>query len=293
MSRPPRAASQVPMIRSVEPCVSACGGIGIHFGGVDEIDAAVEGIVELGVALGFGVLLAPGHRAEADRGHVDPGAAEFTLFKHEQEILSSPPGGSAGLPVLYSPRRSCTAPPRAESVSNCRPRRSGAPLGRSGAERCQPLLCVLAAQGGRKGVGLCRDAREQAAAPSPRRRRRAASRAAGGFAASRIACDLAWSSNRPASRTALTSPRRRASAASKGSPSSRTSLAFGQPDPSRQEERGGRFGHEPEIDEGQSEHRGGRGIDQVAMQDQRGPDADRDPVDGGNDGFLQADQGRG
>jgi hypothetical protein len=37
---------------------------GIDLGGVEDIDAAVERVVHLGVAFGFAVLLAEGHGAE-------------------------------------------------------------------------------------------------------------------------------------------------------------------------------------------------------------------------------------
>ena len=40
------------------------GRDGIKLGGVEDIDAAVERVVHLGVAFGFAVLLAEGHRAE-------------------------------------------------------------------------------------------------------------------------------------------------------------------------------------------------------------------------------------
>ena len=52
----------------------------IELGRVEEIDAAIEGEIHLGVAVGLGVLLAPGHGAEADRGNMDVGAAEAALL---------------------------------------------------------------------------------------------------------------------------------------------------------------------------------------------------------------------
>jgi hypothetical protein len=48
----------------------------IHFRRVDEIDAAVERIVDLAVGVGFGVLLAERHGAEADAGDEEVGGAE-------------------------------------------------------------------------------------------------------------------------------------------------------------------------------------------------------------------------
>ncbi len=51
---------------------------GVKLRGVEEIHAARDGVVHLLMALGFGVLLAPGHGAEADQRNVNAGAAEFT-----------------------------------------------------------------------------------------------------------------------------------------------------------------------------------------------------------------------
>jgi hypothetical protein len=55
---------------------------GIDLGGVDEIDAAPERAVELGVALGLGVLLAPGHAAQRDRRDFQIGPAQPAKFGH-------------------------------------------------------------------------------------------------------------------------------------------------------------------------------------------------------------------
>ena len=41
----------------------------IHLGGVEEIDAVRQRVIELGVGIGFVGLLAEGHRAQADFGH--------------------------------------------------------------------------------------------------------------------------------------------------------------------------------------------------------------------------------
>ena len=67
-------------MRSVEPCVSAPRRDRIQFGGVEEIDALVEGIIHLRVAFGLGVLLAPGHGAEADQADIQVGTAETAIF---------------------------------------------------------------------------------------------------------------------------------------------------------------------------------------------------------------------
>jgi hypothetical protein len=52
---------------------------GVHFRRVDEVDAALEGVVELAVRFGFGVLLAPGHGAEADFADVQLAVPSCTL----------------------------------------------------------------------------------------------------------------------------------------------------------------------------------------------------------------------
>ena len=70
------------MIFSVAPCVSAFGGDRVDFGGVDEIDARRDRPIELRVAVGLRVLLAEGHRAEAERGDLEVGAAEAAFFHH-------------------------------------------------------------------------------------------------------------------------------------------------------------------------------------------------------------------
>lgn len=53
---------------------------GIHFGGVDKIHALREGVIELLVRLGLGVLFAPSHGAEADSAHFYAGAAQFVIL---------------------------------------------------------------------------------------------------------------------------------------------------------------------------------------------------------------------
>ena len=49
---------------------------GVHLGCVEEVDAACPGQVELGEGVRFGILLAPGHAAEADLADVDVAFAE-------------------------------------------------------------------------------------------------------------------------------------------------------------------------------------------------------------------------
>jgi hypothetical protein len=70
--RPPRAASQLPMISSVRPTVSARTGlVGIHLGGVPEGHAAVQRQVGLGMALASVLwlpqVIVPRHSSETVR----------------------------------------------------------------------------------------------------------------------------------------------------------------------------------------------------------------------------------
>lgn len=53
----------------------------ITLGGVDQGDAEIDGAVQLGVALGLGVLFAPDHGAKRDGRHGDPGAAEGAMVE--------------------------------------------------------------------------------------------------------------------------------------------------------------------------------------------------------------------
>ena len=66
LSRALREASQVPMMASVRALGLWLRRDGIDFRRVEDIDAAVERVVHLGVAFGFAVLLAEGHGAEGD-----------------------------------------------------------------------------------------------------------------------------------------------------------------------------------------------------------------------------------
>ncbi|MNS93198.1 hypothetical protein D3C72_1273560 [compost metagenome] len=53
----------------------------VHFGHVDQIDAALQRVVQLLVRFGFGVLLAPGHGAQPDQADIQVGTAEFAVFQ--------------------------------------------------------------------------------------------------------------------------------------------------------------------------------------------------------------------
>ncbi len=67
------------------------GRDGVHFGGVDEVDAVGQGAIELGVGVGFVGLLAEGHGAEAEIGNVE-GAGAKAAGGH-----GGLPGGCGGL----------------------------------------------------------------------------------------------------------------------------------------------------------------------------------------------------
>ena len=69
----------------------------VDFRSVDEIDAAAERVVQLGVALGFGVLLAERHGAETKPGHLDAAPAKLALL-HPLSFLPSPFGKSQRQP---------------------------------------------------------------------------------------------------------------------------------------------------------------------------------------------------
>ncbi len=65
-------------------CQALCFGFGgdrIHFGGVDQVHALGQSVVQLLVRLGFAVLFAPGHGAQADQADVDIGTAKFAVFQ--------------------------------------------------------------------------------------------------------------------------------------------------------------------------------------------------------------------
>ncbi|MCY1355010.1 hypothetical protein D9M68_818170 [compost metagenome] len=53
---------------------------GIHLRGVHEVDPVGLGALDLGESLGFGVLLAPGHGAQAKAADLEVGAAQLAVF---------------------------------------------------------------------------------------------------------------------------------------------------------------------------------------------------------------------
>ncbi len=53
----------------------------VHFGHVDQVDAALQRVVQLLMRVSFGVLLAPGHGAQPDQADVQVGTAEFAVFQ--------------------------------------------------------------------------------------------------------------------------------------------------------------------------------------------------------------------
>src|SRR5262245_41725315 len=82
------------MIASVRPWGLGLGRDRIDLGGIEDVDAAVEGIVHLGVAFGLAVLLAESHGAEAKPRNLDAGAAKRAVI-HTILPLAGP--GSACL----------------------------------------------------------------------------------------------------------------------------------------------------------------------------------------------------
>jgi len=57
----------------------SAGRRGVHLGGVDEIDPGGDGGVQLLVGVLFGVLVAPGHGAEAEQADLEVGVAECAV----------------------------------------------------------------------------------------------------------------------------------------------------------------------------------------------------------------------
>ena len=53
----------------------------IHLGGVDEVHAVGHRIVELRMRLGFGVLLTPGHGAQADLRYIELAGPQFSVLQ--------------------------------------------------------------------------------------------------------------------------------------------------------------------------------------------------------------------
>ncbi|MDT4866689.1 hypothetical protein FQZ97_1015560 [compost metagenome] len=52
----------------------------IHLGGIHEVDAVGLGPLDLSEGFGLGVLLAPGHRAQAKAADLEVGAAKLAVF---------------------------------------------------------------------------------------------------------------------------------------------------------------------------------------------------------------------
>ena len=75
------------------PLRFALGRDGIHLGGVEQVHAAVDREVHLLVALRFGVLLAPGHGAERQRAHLEPGVAERAVLHPSLQCEAARPDG--------------------------------------------------------------------------------------------------------------------------------------------------------------------------------------------------------
>ena len=65
----------------------------MDFGGVEHGDAAIERIVDLRVAVGFRVLLAVGHSAEADGADLDAASAKLAILHAPKIGFSTIPTG--------------------------------------------------------------------------------------------------------------------------------------------------------------------------------------------------------
>ena len=56
------------------------GGNRVHLRGVQEVDALVQGVIQLLVGFGFGILFAPGHGAQAERADADAAVSQWFVF---------------------------------------------------------------------------------------------------------------------------------------------------------------------------------------------------------------------
>ncbi len=90
--------------RRLRPC-----GHRVHLGGIDEVDALTQGIVQLGMRVGLAVLLPESHGAQADRRDGQVAVAEKDCI-HLEGWASSSVGMRRYL-VLRSARRCSDASP--------------------------------------------------------------------------------------------------------------------------------------------------------------------------------------
>ena len=75
----------------------------VHLGGVDEVDAAGLGTLDLSMAFALAVLLAPGHAAQADGADLEVGATQLTVF-HDGLLNCAAGKGLHQSRLLFSPQ---------------------------------------------------------------------------------------------------------------------------------------------------------------------------------------------
>ena len=71
----------------------------VHFRGIQEIDALLEGVVHLLESFGLAVLHAPGHGAETKRADLDIAASQAAVFHHLLPVGCPRYNSSAMTPV--------------------------------------------------------------------------------------------------------------------------------------------------------------------------------------------------
>jgi hypothetical protein len=76
-----QSIAALPLEPTAEKCLGSALGFPvrrhrIHFGAVDEVDPVRDGVIQLMVGIGFGVLLAPGHRTQAYLGNIELGSGK-------------------------------------------------------------------------------------------------------------------------------------------------------------------------------------------------------------------------
>ena len=125
------AAASVRDTLSVRPCVVLFGGTGYISAVSMNVDAAIDREIELRVRLGLAVLLAPGHRAEADRGDAKIGAGQ-------RAIVQGAPSCGVGRSVILSKRVDASADASLARRNRCDGRSTTTPLAKKKAARTRP-----------------------------------------------------------------------------------------------------------------------------------------------------------
>ena len=137
----------------------------IHLRGVDEVDALRERVVELLVRLGFAVLLAPGHRAEADLGDVQLGAGKRSVLHgglRSKQSHSVTENVVAQHVARVGRVHARAALRRAAAHRGARARRSARARRRIAGARCAPLRRVVERVVERRRASARRDRRRRA-----------------------------------------------------------------------------------------------------------------------------------